>query len=236
MGKQHNRRVFAGYYRRYDGQRIYVITVTRDIDTGEVVVVCKYATYSENAEYFTITKQSFCEMVEQDGTYVDKFTRQTQYKVSQIQIGNLKSDGFDGPKRKKPVSTPDEYDFRIYRSAGTYLDYAKNLCENYLLDARKYKLCVQMKRYIGVSGKEEFLALKEDIAFLQDCLKTVLKDYSDFFKERFIDRLSIRKYAAAHSMNRGSVDYLQKKFVAALAAALKERDAADSICRLKKRE
>lgn len=132
MGKQHNRRVFAGYYRRYDGQRIYVITVTRDIDTGEAVVVCKYATYSENAEYFTITKQSFCEMVEQDGTYVDKFTRQTQYKVSQIQIGNLKSDGFDEPKRKKPVSAPDEYDCRVYRSAETCLVYAKDLCENYL--------------------------------------------------------------------------------------------------------
>ncbi len=33
-------------------------------------------------------------------------------------------------------------------------------------------------------------------------------------------------------MNRGSVDYLQKKLLIALAQLLKERDEADGTCRL----
>ena len=28
------KRVFAGYYKRYDGKRIYVVRVVKDIDTG----------------------------------------------------------------------------------------------------------------------------------------------------------------------------------------------------------
>lgn len=51
MGKQHNRRIFAGFYKRYDGKFIYVVAVVPDVDTGEQVVIfhegidaceCKY--------------------------------------------------------------------------------------------------------------------------------------------------------------------------------------------------
>ena len=49
-----------------------------------------------------------------------------------------------------------------------------------------------------------------------------------------MEGLSIRKYAEAHQLNRGSVDYLQKKFFSALARLLKERDEADGKCRLRK--
>ena len=45
--------------------------------------------------------------------------------------------------------------------------------------------------------------------------------------------LSIRKYAQAHNLNRGSVDHLQRKFFATLAQALKKRDETDSRIRLK---
>lgn len=51
-----------------------------------------------------------------------------------------------------------------------------------------------------------------------------LNGYKDYFRERFIEGKSIRKYAAEHGINRGSVDYIQKKFFAALAQYLKERD------------
>jgi DNA-directed RNA polymerase specialized sigma24 family protein len=78
----------------------------------------------------------------------------------------------------------------------------------------------------------EFTAMTEDIIFLQQCLKTVLRDYNKYFKERFVDRLSIRKYAQEHNLNRGSVDYIQKKMFTALAAELKARDEADGKCRL----
>ena len=35
MPENYEKRVYAGYYKRFDGVLIYVITVTRDIDTGE---------------------------------------------------------------------------------------------------------------------------------------------------------------------------------------------------------
>ena len=59
-------------------------------------------------------------------------------------------------------------------------------------------------------------------------------EYQDYFQERFVDGLSIRKYAEAHQLNRGSVDYLRKKFFSALAQLLKERDEVDRKCRLRK--
>ena len=61
---------------------------------------------------------------------------------------------------------------------------------------------------------------------------TVLSDYIGYFDERFVQRLSIRKYAQAHDLNRGSVDHLQRKFFMALAQTLKERDDADGRSRL----
>ena len=65
-------------------------------------------------------------------------------------------------------------------------------------------------------------------------MKTVLSEYRDYFRERFVEGLSIRKYAEAHGLNRGSVDYLQKKFFSALAGLLKEREEAEGKCRLRK--
>ena len=35
------KRVFAGFYTRYDGKPIFVVRVLKDIDTGESIVVCK---------------------------------------------------------------------------------------------------------------------------------------------------------------------------------------------------
>ena len=49
-----------------------------------------------------------------------------------------------------------------------------------------------------------------------------------------MEDLSIRKYAEAHQLNRGSVDHLQKKFFFALARLLKERDEGEGKCRLRK--
>ena len=54
-------------------------------------------------------------------------------------------------------------------------------------------------------------------------------------QKRYIEGKSVRKYAEAHSMKRGSVDHLNRKFIAELAAALKARDDADGVCRLRKK-
>ena len=239
MGKQHNRRIFAGFYKRYDGKFIYVVAVVPDVDTGEQVVIFHEGIDACECKYYSMTKQSFCEMVEVDGEWVDKFVRQPQVRITDTHIQNLIDGGFNGPVRKRTTggrgiarsTSPARY-----RRAETYTDYAKDLCTNYKIDLRRYNLCVTQKRYIGVDGKSDFDILKEDLKFLNDCLKTVLKSYGTYFKERYVDGLSVRKYAEAHNMNRGSVDHLNRKFIAELAVALKARDEADGVCRLHKRK
>lgn len=237
MGKQHNRRIFAGFYKRYDGKYIYVVAAVSDADTGEKVLICHEGLYADTDKIFTTTKQSFCEMVEVDGEWVDKFVRQPQLKITEVHIDELVALGVCGPSRKKKQRDEEQiaYDYRDYRHSETYTAYAKDLCVHYKIDLRKYNLCVAQKRCIGVRGKEEFNILKEDLAFLNDCLKTVLKNYNVYFRERYIEGKSVRKYAEAHSMNRGSVDHLNRKFIAELAAALKARDDADGVCRLRKK-
>ena len=41
------KRVFAGFYTRYDGKPIFVVRVLKDIDTGESIVVCKDASFAK---------------------------------------------------------------------------------------------------------------------------------------------------------------------------------------------
>ena len=67
MAEKNNKRVYAGYYNRYDGKLIYVVMVTTDIDSGEKLVLCQYADYTNTGKYYTVTKQSFCEQVEWRG-------------------------------------------------------------------------------------------------------------------------------------------------------------------------
>ena len=43
---------------------------------------------------------------------------------------------------------------------------------------------------------------------------------------------SIRKYAEEHNINRGSVEYQQKRLIVALANLLFDRDAAEGVCRV----
>ena len=149
-------------------------------------------------------------------------------------IERLEDEGFRGPVRKiRPRQMEEEYDARAYQQAATYHAYAKDLCENYNFDRNKYRLCVKEKRFAAIT-RSDFAKLKEDLQFLDNALKTVLLEYRDYFRERFVEGLSIRKYAEVHQLNRGSVDYLQKKFFSALARLLKDRDEAEGRCRLRK--
>ena len=145
MGRQRNRRIFAGFYRRYDGRYIYVVAVVPDADTDEKVVIFHYGTEACGCKYYTMTKNSFCEQVEVNREWVDKFTRQPQVKITDTHISNLEEAGFPGPIRKKQPKDAEE-----------------------------------------------------------------------------------------HGMNRGSADYINKKFISELAAALKARDDSDGVCRLSK--
>lgn len=228
------KRVFAGYYKRYDGKRIYVVRVVKDIDTGEAVVICKDASFIRegNEEYYTIRLESFCEQVNVDGILKDKYIRQTRREVEPEMIGEVTEDGFPEPKRKPFVYIPCEQDERHIRRSKTYYEYAKDICENYRMDLRRYKLIRERKQYIGVAGRKEYRAMCEDLAFIQQSLKTVLNNYADLFRKRFSEGLSIRKTAEAMHMNRGAIERRQIALYRAFAQLLQQRDEADGVCRL----
>lgn len=228
------RRICAGYYRRYDGKTVYVISTATDADTGKEIVIWTAYPFADVPRYCTSSKKSFCAFVKVDGERKAKYKRQINMKISAAAIERLEDEGFRGPVRKRHRRQLDEeYDSREYQQSLTYHAYAKELCENYTFDWNKYHLCVKEKRYAAIT-RSDFAKLKEDLQFLDNALKTILSEYRDYFRERFVDGLSIRKYAEAHQLNRGSVDYLQKKFFSALARLLKERDEADGKCRLRK--
>ena len=131
----------------------------------------------------------------------------------------------------QPMEQENAASQRRPRQAEDYYSYAKDLCEHFAEDLRQYKLCVEQKQLF--MPKEDFLAIKEDMGFLSNCLKTVLAPYNALFKGRFMEGKSIRKYAEATGTNRGSVDYMQRKLFTILAAELQARDEADGIRRIK---
>ena len=228
------RRICAGYYRRYDGKVVYVISTATDADTGEQTVIWTSYPFADVPRYCTSTKKSFCAFVEMDGERKAKYKRLMNMKISEVAIERLEDEGFRGPARKRQRrQLEEEYDSRKYQQSLSYLAYAKGLCENYNFDRSKYRLCVKEKRYAAIT-RSDFAKLKEDLQFLDNAMKTVLSEYKNYFQERFVEGLSIRKYAEAHQLNRGSVDYLQKKFFSALARLLKERDETEGKCRLRK--
>ena len=228
------RRICAGYYRRYDGKMVYVISLATDADTDEESVIWTTYPFADVPKYYTSSKKSFCAVVEVNGERKAKYKRLLNMKISGEVIERLEEEGFRGPVRKRKNWQLDEaYDSRDYQQSLTYFAYAKDLCEHYNFDRNKYRLCVKEKRFAAIT-KSDFAKLKEDLQFLDNALKTVLATYQDYFRERFVDGLSIRKYAEVHQLNRGSVDYLQKKFFSALASLLKERDEAEGTCRLRK--
>ena len=56
--KEKERRIFAGYYKRYDGGlHFYVIRVVPDLITGEDVILCRKDSFN-NFKYFGLTKSN----------------------------------------------------------------------------------------------------------------------------------------------------------------------------------
>lgn len=224
------RRIFAGYYKRYDGMPFYVVDVVRDLETRREIIICRHDDGKANG-YFTLTMEAFCSKVDYNGKQIKKYFRDTKReKAGELTCEMLENDGYRTPIRKEKK----EDKIRYRRTATTYTEYAKDLCTYYAIDLRTYELCQKTKKFVGVRNKDDFFALKEDLLFINSCLKTTLKGFCDYFKERFYEGKSLRKYAEEHGINRGSADYIQKKLIAALAASLEARDAADGKCRLSK--
>ena len=226
---QKEHRVFAGYYTRYDGFPFLVVDVISNLETNEKLVICKRQRHKKHDNpYFALSYEEFGKEVEVDGETVKKYCRMTGHeKLHQQVIEMLIEDGYRGPIRHiKKIDV-----IRERRQSKTYLAYAKDICNWYKEDYERYMYCKENKARIGVT-KKDFQILVEDLSFIQTCLKTTLSDYKSYFLERFKEKKSIRQYAKDHNLNRGSVDYIQKKLITALAKALEERDKADGIKRL----
>lgn len=181
------RRIFAGYYKRYDGKPIFVVRVLRDIDTGEAIVVCKDASFSreDNEHYYLIRYASFCQQVEVDGALCDKYVRQPRRELDSGIVKEVYEDGFPEPKRKPFTYKDDEYQPRHVRHSETYPEYAKDICENYRLDLLRRKLIKERRQYIGVDSHEEYAAMCEDLTFLRQVMKTMLDKHLEIFNTRF---------------------------------------------------
>ena len=229
------KRVYAGYYTRWDKKRIYVVRVVKDFDTGEKIVICKDASFSkkDNEDYYTITKASFCEQIEVGGILQDKYIRQTREEIDRNMVLEVEEDGFEGPKRKPFTYHDDEYAIRHIRTSSSYHEYAKDICANYRLDQKRRKLINERRQYIGVSGKVDYSAMCEDISFLHQSLKTVLSDHIEIFQTRFAKGLSVRKAAEELQVNRGVIERRQAALIDAFSQLLHERDQADGVCRLR---
>ena len=69
------RRISAGYYRRYDGKVVYVVSLATDADTGEETVIWTTYPFAEVPKYYTSSKNSFCAFVEVNGERKAKYKR-----------------------------------------------------------------------------------------------------------------------------------------------------------------
>lgn len=230
MTKIMDKRVYAGYYQRYDGQIIYVVMAIKDADTGADMVLFQPSHLGDLGGYEVMSKRSFCELVTVNGKEVPKFKRRTQHPIQTGMDNYQREHGLRGPIRYASAEEKDK-EIRHYRKCHSYLTYAKDIICHYGEDIRKYELCIRTKKYVGVLP-DEFRFLKEDLKFLQDCTSTVLREYKTLLEDKFYRQLSIRKYAKVAGISRGSVDYMQKKFFLAFAEQLRIRDEVDQKCRL----
>ena len=78
MAEKKNKRVFAGYYERYDLVNIHVAMVVDDVDSGEKIVLFTYEGKHDDGKNHAISLKSFCEEVEYHGNVCPKFKRKTQ--------------------------------------------------------------------------------------------------------------------------------------------------------------
>ena len=96
-----DRRIRAGYYRRYDGKMVYVISLATDADTGEESVIWTAYPFAAVPKYYTSSKKSFCAFVEIKGERKAKYKRLLNMKISGETIERLEEEGFRGSIRKR---------------------------------------------------------------------------------------------------------------------------------------
>ena len=93
--KEKERRIFAGYYKRYDGGlHFYVIRVVPNLITGEDVMLCRNDSFKD-LSYFVLTRKEFDSKVECDGKKVKKYYRDyKRFSISDLSLECIEMDGF----------------------------------------------------------------------------------------------------------------------------------------------
>ena len=177
VGKK--RRIFAGYYKRYDGGlHFYVIRVVPDLVTGEDVILCRKDSFNDFS-YFVLTRQEFEIKVNCGGKKVNKYYRNIrQNPISDKALGHIKTDGFPTTIRR----TDKEDKMHHTRMARTYEEYAKELLEWYKHDTEACMLTKKSGKVVGMASAEDYPIVLEDVKFLNQCFKTSLKISCRFSK------------------------------------------------------
>ena len=76
-----DRKIRAGYYQRYDGKVIYVVSLAADADTGEETVIWTPYPFADVPKYYTSSKKSFCSFVKVNGEQRAKYKRLANMKI-----------------------------------------------------------------------------------------------------------------------------------------------------------
>ena len=233
-------KVKQGIYRVYNGSPVEVIMMVPEPETGKEFVICKKWRFVRNKDYFVVSKEKFYSEVEDKyGQKHQLYRYDDSYEEQLSNLEDIEEDGFNVRDRivrmhEKAHRFDDSYlKHRTLRSSSSYVDYAKDIFEHLTEDRARIELCRSEKKYIGLK-KEEFKMLAEDLKYFDLCMKGPLAPYTEFFSERFGENpMSIREYAAAHGINRGSVEHIQRKMTRTFAEELQKRDEADGIKRIR---
>lgn len=112
-----DRKIRAGYYRRYDGKVFYLVTTAKDLETGEETVILRPYVYGDIAQYYTMSREIFSGYVEADGKQKLRYRRLPNMIISEEIIENLEEDGLREPIRKEKRDRDVEYSSRVYQNS-----------------------------------------------------------------------------------------------------------------------
>ena len=200
-----------GKYESADGKKVFVTDVALNEATDEQMVLF----YIDNGaqRLRALSREQF----------------ESKYTVFKLRVRRreAKSYLFNDYDFKSSIPKPREF-----KPQSSYLEYAKYIIANYTEDRRLLDMGKQQKKLVGLRLEDKII-ISTDHDFLHDCLKNLLSEYKDFAKGCFFDGQSIREYATAHNLNRGSVEYLRKKFFQDFAYLLEQRDKTEGRIRIK---
>lgn len=212
MGAFAMKKFREGYYLRYDGALVYALARIKNEDTGEWLILCKRGTPKREV-CFAVGEGVFRGSAETGGGNVPRYRRCSKsHAVSEAEAQSVyEKSGAYPPEEAIRAAAPAP-------AAEKAAARAKAISESYLRDLRVFR------QGVSAAGTAEYERAKENVLFLQRCLSGELKEYAAYFRERFIEGVSIRNYAKFHGINRGSAAYLQKKYFGALAHCIAAKD------------